>query len=111
MTDDTIHDIDCEDVDRIRDLWIDGEFVAAWECAMTGGDPVTQLLFFTLIFGGLQLSLFVTTSSIVIPAVVSILVGGVIFALLPATMVNLALVAVLLLLGALGLLIVFRSGT
>lgn len=111
MTDDEIHDIDCGEVDSIPDLWIDGEFVAGWECAMTGGDPATSLLMFALIFGGLQLSVFITTSSVVIPAIISILVGSAMFALMPATLTNLALVAVLLLLGSLGLLIAFRSGT
>jgi len=55
--------------------------------------------------------LFATTGSIVMPSILAILFGGVIFGLLPATFVNLALVAVLLLLGSLGLLIAFRSGT
>ena len=103
--------ISCEEVDRISELWIDGQFVRGWECAMTGGDPAAQLMMFALIFGGLQLSLFVTTGSIVIPAVISVLLGGVMFAVLPATFANLALVALLLLLGALGLLVAFRSGT
>ena len=106
-----IHDINCNEVDRIADLWIDGELVAAWECAMTGGDAATSLMMFALIFGGLQLSLFITTSSLVIPAVITVLIGGAMFAFLPATFANLALVAFLLLLGSLGLLIAFRSGT
>jgi len=55
--------------------------------------------------------LFITTASIVIPSILAILFGGIMFGLLPATLTNLALVAVLLLLGALGLLIAFRSGT
>lgn len=111
MTDQGIHNINCSEVDSIPQLWIDGEFVAAWECAMTGGDPATSLFMFALIFGGLELSLFVTTSSIVAPAIIAVLMGGAMFALLPATLVNIALVAVLLLLGSLGLLIAFRSGT
>jgi hypothetical protein len=78
---------------------------------MTGGDPATQLLLFGLVFGGLELSLFISTGSIVIPSILAILLGGVMFGLLPATFVNLALVAVLLLLGSLGLLVAFRSGT
>ena len=111
MSNETIHDVDCDEVDSIPSLWIDGEWVAAWECAMTGGDTAMSLLLMALIFGGLQLSLFVTTSSVVIPAIISILVGGAMFALLPATLVNLAMVALLLLLGSLGLLVAFRSGT
>jgi len=64
-----------------------------------------------MIFGGVELALFVSGASIVIPSILAILFGGVMFGLLPATLVNLALVGVLLLLGSLGLLIAFRSGT
>ena len=111
MSDEGIHDIDCDAQDTISDLFLEGEFVAGWECAMTGGDPTMSLLMFGLIFGGVELALFISTSSVVIPAVIAILMGGAVFALLPATLVNLALVATLLLLGSLGLLVAFRSGT
>jgi len=103
--------VSCSTYDSLARFFIEGEFIAGWRCVMTGGDPATQLLLFGMIFGGLELSLFVSTGSIVLPSVLAILLGGVMFGLLPATLVNLALIAVLLLLGALGLLIAFRSGT
>jgi hypothetical protein len=70
-----------------------------------------MLFLFGVVFGGIELSLFVSTRSVVTPAIVAILFGGVIFTLVPATVTNLALVAILLLLGALGLLVAFRSGS
>jgi hypothetical protein len=103
--------IPCSEYDTLREFFVEGHFIRGWDCVMTGGDPATQLMLFGLIFGGLELSLFVTTGSVVIPSILAILLGGVMFGLLPATFVNLALVAVLLLLGSLGLLVAFRSGT
>jgi len=107
----TDSDISCDDYDTLRELFIDGYFVKGWDCTMTGGEPATQLMLASIIFGGVGLSLFITTGSVVTPAILAILLGGVIFALLPATFANIALVAVLLLLGGLGLLVAFRSGT
>jgi len=49
--------------------------------------------------------------TVISPAIVAILFGGVIFSVVPATLTNLALVAILLLLGALGLLVAYRSGS
>jgi len=74
-------------------------------------NAATALLIFGVIFGGIELSLFVSTRSVISPAIVAILFGGVIFSLVPATLTNLALVAVLLLLGGLGLLVAYRSGS
>ena len=101
----------CEEVDTLRELFLDGYFVRGWDCAMTGGEPAAQLMFASVIFGGVGLSLFVTTGSLVTPSVLAILFGGVVLGLLPATFANIALVAILLLLGGLGLLVAFRSGT
>lgn len=103
--------VSCGQYDSLREFFVNGEFIGGWRCVMTGGDPATELLFFSLIFGGLELALFVQSGSVVLPSVLAILLGGAIFGLLPATLVNIALVGVLLLLGSLGLLIAFRSGT
>jgi len=102
---------DCSAHESLRAFFINGDFVDGWLCAMTGGDAATQLMLFALIFGGVELALFVSTRSLVSPAVIAILFGGVMFAFVPATLVNLALVALLLLGGALGLLVAYRSGT
>ncbi|RAW44065.1 hypothetical protein DQW50_16195 [Halorubrum sp. 48-1-W] len=103
--------VTCSTYDSLQEFFLEGHFIVGWDCVMTGGDPATKLLLFSLIFGGLELSLFVTSGSVVLPSVLAILLGGVMFGLLPATLVNLALIGVLLLLGGLGLLIAFRSGT
>lgn len=100
----------CDAYDSLHEAFVQGDFITGWDCVMTGGDPATQLLMAALIFGGIELALFVQTASVVIPSIVAILFGGIMFGLLPATLTNIALVAVLLLLGALGLLIAFRSG-
>jgi len=102
--------VSCGDYSTLWEFFLEGHFVAGWNCAMTGGDLATELMFASVIFGGVSLSLFVTTGSIVMPSILAILFGGILFGLLPATLVNLALVGVLLLLGGLGLLIAFRSG-
>ncbi|MDR9381145.1 MAG: hypothetical protein RI560_05660 [Natronomonas sp.] len=103
-------DVTCADYGTLREFFTNGHFIRGWDCAMTGGDAATQLMFASVIFGSVGLGLFVTTGSVVMPAVLAILLGGAILTLLPATFVNLALVAVLLLLGGLGLLVAFRSG-
>ena len=101
----------CGEYSSLWEFFVEGAFVDGWICAMTGGDATTGLLLFGLIFGGIELSLFVSTRSVVSPAVVAILFGGVIFTVVPATVTNLALVAILLLLGGLGLLVAYRSGS
>lgn len=102
--------VSCGDYPTLWEFFIEGHFIKGWSCTMTGGDVATQLMFASVIFGGVGLSLFVTTGSLVIPSILAILFGSVILALLPATLVNIALVAILSLLGGLGLLIAFRSG-
>lgn len=102
---------DCSAHESLRTFFIEGEFVDGWVCAMTGGDAATQLLLFAVLFGGIELALFVSTRSLISPAIVAILFGGVMFGLLPATLTNLALVALLLLGGALGLFVAYRSGS
>jgi len=102
---------DCSAYPSLWEFFVSGEFVNGWYCAMTGGDAATALLIFGVIFGGIELSLFVSTRSVISPAIVAILFGGVIFSVVPATITNLALVAILLLLGGLGLLVAYRSGS
>ena len=102
---------DCSAYPSLWEFFVSGDLVNGWYCAMTGGDAATALLIFGVIFGGIELSLFVSTRSVISPAIVAILFGGVFLTLAPATLTNLALVALLLLLGGLGLLVFFRSGS
>ena len=103
--------VNCGAFDKLWEFFVNGQFRAGWECTMTGGDPAMSLFLFAMIFGGIELALFVKDGSPLQPAVLAILTGGVMFGLLPATLVNIALVGVLLLLGSLGLLVAFRAGT
>lgn len=103
--------VNCGAYGKLWEFFVNGQFRAGWECTMTGGDPAMSLFLFAMIFGGIELALFVKDGSPLQPAVLAILTGGVMFGLLPATLVNIALVGILLLLGSLGLLVAFRAGT
>lgn len=103
-------DLNCESFDSLREFFVEGHPMTGWDCAMTGGDPQLQLLFGAMLFGSVGLSLFITTGSLVIPSVLAILFAGVIFALLPPTVVNLLLVALLLSLSAAGFIFQSRIG-
>lgn len=100
----------CSEVDSLTDLFVEGFFVQGWNCTMTGGDQGILLMFMTMIFGGVGMALFITTGSLAIPSVLGILLAGMLFAVLPATVVNLALVVLLLVLSSGGLLLAYRTG-
>ena len=100
----------CSEAESLTDLFIDGFFVQGWNCTMTGGDQGILLMFMTMIFGGVGMALFITTGSLAIPSVLGILLAGMLFAVLPATVVNLALVVLLLVLSSGGLLLAYRAG-
>lgn len=99
----------CSDTEAL-DIFIDGWFVRGWECTMAGGDGGVLLVLTMMIYAAISLSLFITTGSLAIPAVLAVLFAGVIFVALPATAVNLALVALLLVLAVGGLLLNSRIG-
>jgi len=103
--------VNCGAYSELWRFFVDGQFRAGWECTMTGGDPTMSLFLFAMIFGAVELSLFIRDGSPLQPAILAILTGGVMFGLLPATLVNIALVAALLLLGSIGVLVYFRAGT
>ncbi|WPH59266.1 hypothetical protein AFNJKBDN_CDS0049 [Halorubrum virus V_ICIS4] len=103
--------VNCAAYGVLWKFFVNGQFRAGFECTMTGGDPTMSLFLFAMIFGAIELALFVRDGSPLQPAILAILTGGVMFGLLPATLVNIALVAALLLLGALGVLVAFRAGT
>jgi hypothetical protein len=103
--------VSCGDYPTLWEFFVNGHIIKGWDCAMTGGGAAAQLMFASIIFGGVGLSLFITTGSLVIPSILAILFGSVVLTLMPATFTNIALVGVLLLLGGLGLLIAYRSGS
>jgi len=86
------------------DLLVEGWFRQGWVCAMTGGNQSSLLLLSTMLVGGVGLSLFIATGSLTIPAVLAILVGGVLLAALPATFINVTLIMLLLIIPAGGVL-------
>jgi len=103
--------VNCGAYEALWRFFVNGQFRAGWECTMTGGDPVMSLFLFGMIFGAVELALFIRDGSPLQPAILAFLTGGVMFGLLPATLVNIALVSTLLLLGGLGLLVAYRAGT
>lgn len=100
----------CSETEQLFDLFIDGWFVQGWSCAMTGGDQTTELLFMLITFAAVGVSLFVTTGSLIIPSILGLLLAGMLFAVLPATAINVAMIVLLLVLSAGGLLVVYRAG-
>lgn len=103
--------VNCGVYSELWRFFVNGQFRAGFECTMTGGEPAMSLFLFAMIFGAVELALFVRDGSPLQPAILAILSGGIMAGLLPATLVNIALIGTLLLLGALGLLVAFRAGT
>lgn len=93
----------------IREIFFEGEwFHAAWCFFTSGGDPAMQVFASTAIFGTMLLGLYITSQSLLLPAVVSIILAGVIFAMFPASGVSLVLILLLLLFGVGGTLITWQ---
>jgi len=96
---------------RGQDLLQDGKWLEAVEWFLTnGGDPTLELVMPTAIYGGALLGLFVYSSSVVLPMVIAIILGGVILASFPSSALTLVVLGVLFTLAAAGQLLTFRSG-
>lgn len=91
-------------------LFVDGWFVKGWQCTMAGGQSSTLLVLSLIIFAAVGLSTFIATGSLAIPAVLGILLAGILFAILPATAVNIAVIALIATLSVGGMLITLRFG-
>jgi hypothetical protein len=81
-------------------MFVEGYFRQGWVCSMTGGSQSSLLLISTMLVGGVGLALFISTGSLTIPAVLAILVGGVLLATLPATIINVVVVSLTLIVPA-----------
>lgn len=80
-------------------------------CWMTNsGDPTLSIVVPTLIYGSILTGMFITTSSPLMPVVVSIILAGIIFAAFPATGLTIALITIMLVLSAGGLVLTWRLG-
>lgn len=103
--------VDCNPNEPMRTQWVDGEFVNAFICVFTGGDPAMQMFFALSVFGAIGIGLFIYSGSILLPAVLGILMAGAVFVFLPPTVTNLAMVAGLLVVSIGGILLVRRIDT
>ena len=98
----------CQDM---RGMLVDGQFMDSIICFLTGGgDPLLEVLVPTAVYGTILLSMFIFGSSVLMPVVVSIILGGVIVAVFPATATTIVILAVMGTLAAAGQALVWRMG-
>jgi len=94
----------------LLDFFVDGWFIKGWQCTMAGGNSATLLVLSLVIFGAIGLATFISTGSLAIPAVLGILLSGILFAVLPATALNVFVIALLAVLSVGGMLVTLRFG-
>jgi hypothetical protein len=93
------------------ELFVAGEWQEAIVCFLTGsGDPTLQVVVPVFIFGSVMVSYFAIGESPIIPAVVSIVLAGVLFASFPANVLTIVGIAVLLMVTVGGLALTWRLG-
>lgn len=95
---------------KLLDFFVDGYFIHGWQCTMAGGDSGVLLVLSLMIFGAIGLATFISTGSLAIPAVLGVLLAGILFVILPATAVNIAVIALLAVLSVGGMLLTLRFG-
>jgi len=94
----------------LLDFFVDGWFIKGWQCTMAGGSSSVLLVLTLVIFAAIGLALFISTGSLAIPAVLGLLLSGILFAILPATAVNIAVIALVATLSVGGMLLTLRFG-
>lgn len=93
------------------DMFVSGSWFDAIVCWLTaGGDPTLQVVMPTFLYGAVLLSMFVVGQSIIMPVVISLILGGVIFVAFPANALTLLIMAVLLTLSIAGTVVTWRIG-
>lgn len=93
------------------ELFVSGEWMDAMFCWLTnGGDPTLAVVIPLFFYGTVLTSYFTVGSSPLIPAVVSLILAGVIFSAFPATAITIIGVTVLLITTIGGLALTWRMG-
>jgi hypothetical protein len=92
------------------DLFINGYMIKGWQCTMAGGDSGVLLTLGLIIFGGVGLATFISTGSLAIPAVLGVLLSGILLTVLPATPINILVIALVAVLSVGGLMMTLRFG-
>ena len=91
--------------DSVQDMLMDGQWLQVVQDFLTaGGDPSLEILMPTAIYGAILLSLYIYSSSLVIPMVLSVIFAGVLFAVFPPTAANLVMLGILFAMAADGFL-------
>lgn len=81
----------------VGQMFADGQWFDAVQCWLTaGGDPTLSVVMPSFIYGAILISMFITTQSALMPVVISLILGGVIFAVFPANALTLLVMTVLL---------------
>ena len=94
------------------DLFVSGEWMDAVYCWLTsGGDPALSVVIPLFVYGTVLASYFTVGSSPLIPAVVSLILAGVIFSAFPASAITIIGVTVLVITAIGGLALTWRMGT
>jgi hypothetical protein len=97
--------------DNNSQQFVNGEWQDAIVCFLTNsGDPTLSVVIPLFCFGAVMISYFIVGKSPVIPAVVSLVLGGVLFAAFPADALTIIGIAVLLVVTVGGLALTWRLG-
>jgi len=80
----------------LQQAFLDGEFINSMMCVYLGDGPTMQVMVPTAVYGVVLLSLFLSSDSIIIPAVVGLILGGVMLAVMPAPAMGVIAIAIAL---------------
>jgi hypothetical protein len=97
----------CGDYGAYQEFWINGQFFDAVFCPF--GDVLGGVGFALFVFGAIGLSLYIYSGSVVMPLVLTLILGSVVVTQLPSIAAQLVGAVVLLGIAIAGYLIVIRS--
>jgi hypothetical protein len=96
---------------QLHDKLINGNWIDAIVTVLTNGnDPTLSVIVPTAIYGTVLLSLFIYSSSVAMPVVVAIILGGVLLAAFPSGAATVVVIATLFVLAAGGQVLTWRMG-
>ena len=82
--------------DDAAQMFVEGEWMDAVYCWLTsGGDPTLTVVVPTLIYGVVLMAFFIVGESPIMPIVMTLILGGIIFAAFPANALTILVVAVM----------------
>lgn len=95
----------------LQDKLVNGDWIDAIVTVLTGGnDPALSVIVPTAIYGTVLLSLFIFSSSVVMPIVVAIILGSVLLTAFPSGAATVVVIATLFVLAAGGQVLTWRMG-